>query len=75
MTNTVTVRKTGSALSVTIPKEMAERMHLERGDRLFAVETSEGVLLTPYDPTVEQAMIAYRRIARKRRAALRELSR
>lgn len=75
MIKTVTVRQTGTSVSATIPKEMAERLHIEQGDRLFAMETSDGVLLTPYDPTLEQAMRAYRRIAKNRRAALRELAR
>jgi putative addiction module antidote len=75
MIKSVTVRQTGTSVSATIPKEMAERLHIGQGDRLFAVETSEGVLRTPYDPTLEHAMRAYRRIAKHRRAALRELAR
>ena len=75
MVKKVTVRQTGTSVSATIPREMAERLHIDRGDLVFAVETSDGVLLTPYDPTVDQAMQAYRRIAKKYRGALRELAR
>jgi hypothetical protein len=42
---------------------------------LFAVETENGVLLTPYDPVLEQGMKAYNRIAKKHRGALKELAR
>lgn len=75
MMKTVTVRQTGTSVSATIPKDMAERLHIQQGDQIFAVETADGVLLTPYDPTLDQAMRALRRIARNRRAALRELAR
>jgi hypothetical protein len=49
--------------------------HVGVGDTIFAVQTEAGVLLTPYDPTTERAMEASDRIAKKYRAALRELSR
>jgi putative addiction module antidote len=75
MVKTVTVRQTGSSVSATIPREMADRLHIGVGDQLFAVELSDGVLLTPYDQTVEAGMRAYNRIAKKHRNALRELAR
>jgi antitoxin MazE len=75
MVKTVTVRRTGTSVSATIPKDMADRLRIAEGDRLFAIETEHGVLLTPYDPTVDAAMRAYDRIAKKHRSALRELAR
>lgn len=75
MVKTITVRQTGTSVSATIPREMAERLHIERGDRVFAVETEDGVLLTPYDPTLDNAMEAYRRVAKQYRGALRKLAR
>lgn len=75
MVKTITVRLTEPSISVTLPREMAERLHLERGQQLFLVELEEGVLLTPYDPTLEEAMNAYRRVAKQYRGALRELAR
>jgi putative addiction module antidote len=75
MVKKVSVRQTGTSVSATIPKEMADRLHIGVGDELFAVETENGVLLTPYDPVLEQGVQAYKRIARKHRAALKELAR
>jgi putative addiction module antidote len=75
MVKKITVRQTGTSVSATIPKEMADRLHIGVGDTVFAVETDNGVLLTPYDPTTERALAAYDRIAKKYRGALRELSR
>jgi len=75
MVRTITVRQTGTSVSATIPKEIAERLHIDAGDKVFMVETENGVLMTPYDPTVEQAMKIYDRVAKKYRGALRTLSR
>jgi hypothetical protein len=53
---------------------MADRLHLEAGDRVLAVEREDGILLTPYDPESDQALKAARRIAKRYRGALRELA-
>jgi hypothetical protein len=53
---------------------MAERLHLGVGDRVLAIETDRGILLTPYDPEVERALAIAGRAARKYRNALRELA-
>jgi putative addiction module antidote len=74
MVKSVTLRKMGGSVGATIPKEMAERLHLQVGDKVFIVETDQGILLTPYDPDFERAMDAYRRTASKYRNALRELA-
>ena len=74
MVRLVTVRQVGSSVSATIPKEMAERLHIGVGDPLFAIETENGVLLTPYDVTTQRAFEAYAKIAKKYRGALRELA-
>lgn len=52
----VTLRQSGGSVSATIPKELARRFHLEPGDRIQAIETEDGILLTPFDPTVQQAL-------------------
>lgn len=75
MVKKVTVRQTGTSVSATIPKDMADRLNIDAGDQLFAVETEQGVLLTPYDPTLERAMVIHRRAAKRFRDAFRELSR
>jgi putative addiction module antidote len=68
------LRQAGGSVSATLPKDMADRLHLGPGDRVLAVETEQGILLTPYDPTVEKALEIASRAARKYRNALRELA-
>ena len=74
MVKEVTLRRAGGSIGATLPKDMADRLHLEAGDRVLAVETDRGILLTPYDPKVEKALAIARRLAKKYRNALRELA-
>jgi antitoxin MazE len=55
-TKDVTPRQAGGSVSATLPKDMADRLHLEAGDRVLAVETDRGILVTPYDPEGERAL-------------------
>lgn len=73
MTKEVTLRQAGGSVSAT-PKDMADRLRLEAGDRVLAVETDRGILLTPYDPDVERALQIAAKAAKKYRYALRELA-
>ena len=74
MVRTVKLRKMGGSIGATLPKDLAERLHLDVGDEVFIVATDNGLLITPYDPTFNKAMIAYRRGAKKYKNALRELA-
>jgi putative addiction module antidote len=70
----VTLRQAGGSVSATLPKDMADRLRLEAGDRVLVLETDQGILLTPYDPENEKALKAAAKAAKKYRAALRELA-
>jgi putative addiction module antidote len=74
MVKEITLRRAGGSISATVPKEMADRLHLEAGDRAFVVETDKGILLTPYDSDVEEALLTAKRISKKYRHALRALA-
>lgn len=75
MVRKITLRQVGGSIGATLPKDMADRLHVQPGDEVFVVETERGILITPFDATFEQAMAAYKRTARKYRNALGELSR
>jgi putative addiction module antidote len=65
----------GGSVGAPIPKDIAERFHLKKGDEVYIVETGEGILITPYEPDFGKAMAVYEQGAAKYRNALRELSR
>lgn len=75
MVKNVTLRKMGGSVGATLPKEMAERLHLQPGDELLAVETADGILLSPYDPTVAEGLAIALEAQKRYQAALRELAR
>ncbi len=74
MTRGLKLRQAGGSISATLPKDMAERLHLSAGDTVLAIETDRGILLTPYDPQTEQALAIASKVAGKYRNALRELA-
>jgi len=74
MVKQLTLRRAGGSIGATLPKDMVDRLHLEPGDRVLAVESEQGILITPYDPEVERALAIARRVAKKYRNALRELA-
>ncbi|HSR68120.1 MAG TPA: AbrB/MazE/SpoVT family DNA-binding domain-containing protein [Acidobacteriota bacterium] len=75
MVRHVKLRQMGGSVGATLPKELAERFHLEAGDAVLAVETAHGILLSPYDPDVEEGLTIAARAQKKYRNALRELAR
>ncbi|WGD51720.1 AbrB/MazE/SpoVT family DNA-binding domain-containing protein [Bradyrhizobium sp. CB1650] len=69
------VRKIGNSIGVILPKELAARLNLKEGDKLFPVEQSGGgLVLTPYDPDFEKAMEVARRGMKRYHNALAELA-
>jgi len=74
MRKAITLRRVGGSVGTTLPKEMVDRLDLAAGDRVLAIETDQGILLTPYSDDLEAELSATRRAARRYRSALRELA-
>ena len=53
MAKKIVLRQMGGSIGATIPREIAERFHLSKGDEVYVSETAEGILITPYAPTFE----------------------
>jgi len=64
----------GNSVGVVLPKDLLARLGLQKGDTVYAVETPDGVRLTPADAEFEAQMAVARRIMKERRAVLRELA-
>jgi putative addiction module antidote len=64
----------GTSTGAVIPKEMLQRMKVEKGDMLHATETQDGYLLTPYDPEVQRQLEIGREIMRKYRETFQALA-
>jgi len=74
MVRNVKLRKMGGSVGATLPKDLADRFHMEAGDEIMAVETAQGILLTPYDADVEEALRVAASVQKEHRGALRELA-
>lgn len=61
-------------MGTTLPKEMVDRLDLGPGDQVLAIETEDGILLTPYSGGLDEELAATRRAAKRYRTALRELA-
>jgi putative addiction module antidote len=74
MTNTLKITTVGSSVGIVLPKEILARLRVEKGDTLYAVETPNGIELTPYDPEFAEQMSAAKKVMREDRDALRKLA-
>ena len=66
--------KIGTSTGAVMPKEILSRMKVEKGDSLFAIETSEGYLLTPYDPAIAEQLKAGRNFVKQYRETFKALA-
>jgi putative addiction module antidote len=74
MTTTVKITTIGNSVGIVLPKEVLSRLHVEKGDSLYLLDTPEGVQLTPYDQDFAAEMDAAKRVMRKHRDVLRKLA-
>ncbi len=74
MVREITLRQAGGSVTATLPKDMADRLHVGPGDKLYAIETEQGVLLTPYNPEFDAALQAFEEVRRQYRNTLRKLA-
>ena len=64
----------GNSVGVVLPKDLLARLRVKRGDRLYAIETPNGIELTPYDPAFAAQMDAAEEIMREDRDVLKKLA-
>ncbi|WP_423925041.1 AbrB/MazE/SpoVT family DNA-binding domain-containing protein [Candidatus Palauibacter sp.] len=74
MVRSVKLRRMGGSVGATLPRDMAQRLHLEAGDAVLAVETANGILLSPYDAEVDEGLAIAVEAQKRYRRALRELA-
>ncbi len=64
----------GNSVGVILPKEALARLKLEKGQSVFLTESSEGYILTPYDPALEEELTAGRAFMREYRDTFHQLA-
>ena len=74
MTNKLKIVTVGNSVGVVLPKEILEKLRVQKGESVFAIETSRGVELTPYNPELAEQMTIAEQVMREDRDALRKLA-
>ena len=64
----------GNSLGVIFPREVLARLKVDKGDRLFVTEATDGILLTPYDPAIEEQLKLGREFMREFRDTFHQLA-
>jgi putative addiction module antidote len=64
----------GNSTGVVLPKEILQRLRVDRGDTLYVIETARGTELTPYDPDFAAQMELAQRVMREDRDVLKKLT-
>ena len=74
MTNTLKITTVGNSVGIVLPKEILEKLRVQKGDTLFALETTNGIELTAYNPEVAKQMEMAEKVMREDRDVLRKLA-
>jgi putative addiction module antidote len=64
----------GTSTGAILPKEMLARLKVKKGDTLYAIETKEGYLLTPYDPGIADQLDVGREFMKEYRDTFKALA-
>jgi putative addiction module antidote len=64
----------GNSVGVILPKEVLARLKLEKGDTVFVTDAANGVMLTPYDPALDEQLEIGREFMREYRDTFHQLA-
>jgi putative addiction module antidote len=73
MPTTAKVVAIGNSVGIILPKEVAARLKVQKGDTVCLSETPFGAHVTPYDEEFARKLESTERVMRKYRDALRKL--
>jgi putative addiction module antidote len=71
---TLKLTTVGNSVGVVLPKEILQRLRVEKGDTLYVLETPRGIELTPYDPQFAAQMEEAEQVMREDRDVLKKLA-
>ena len=74
MATKLKITTVGNSAGIVLPREILERLRVEKGDSLFATETPDGIELRPYDEEFKEDMAVAERVMRENRDLLRKLA-
>jgi putative addiction module antidote len=72
--HTLKLMQIGNSVGVILPKELLAQLKVEKGGSLFVTEAANGIVLTPYDPSLEGQLDAGREFMREFRDTFHQLA-
>jgi putative addiction module antidote len=74
MATTLKLTAIGNSTGVILPKELLEKLRVERGDTLHVLETPNGIELILFEPDFAEQMDVAENVMRRRRDVLAKLA-
>jgi putative addiction module antidote len=74
MASTLKLIQIGNSTGVILPKELLEKLRVDRGDSLHVMEAPNGVVLSAHNPELERQLDVAERIMREDREILHKLA-
>ncbi len=74
MATTVKLTTIGNSTGIILPKELLEKLRVQKGDSLHVLETPNGIELTSFDPEFARQMDVAETVMREDRDILRRLA-
>ena len=74
MATTVKITTIGNSVGIVLPREVLNRLHVEKGDMLFVTDSPEGVHLSPYNAEFARKLEAFEQVMRENRDVLKKLA-
>jgi len=72
--STVKLTTVGNAVGIVLPRELLDKLQVNKGDTLYVIETPGGIELTPYRPDFARQMDLAEDIMRENRDILKKLA-
>lgn len=70
----ISIREIGNSQGVVLPKEILNKLNCGVGDKLYIIETPNGIELTPYDPEFSKDLDLIDDIISKNKNVLKKLA-
>jgi putative addiction module antidote len=74
MATSVKVTTIGNSVGIILPKEVLNRLHVEKGDSLYITDSPEGVQLSAYSAALARKLEAFEQVMRENRDVLKKLA-
>lgn len=74
MTTTLKITSIGNSFGIILPKEIMSKLRVSKGDSVLAIETPNGIEISPYDPEVAKQIEIAELVMREDRDVLRKLA-